>query len=557
MRRYLSNFHASRVGHILTDVLVVGGGVAGARAAIEAGRQCQVILISKGRLDDGATRLAQGGIAAAIGPDDSFAQHIEDTLRVGCGLNRRSTVQQVIRDAPARVQELLEWGFAADRAAPPDTRTPSGEHGLSDAGLPIALTREGGHTRFRVIHAHGDATGAELSRTLLTQLKRCTNVRLFEHCFLIDLLTLNGACLGAVTFHAKYGHQIIWAAQTILAGGGCGRVYRETTNPPVATGDLIAAAWRAGACIRDMEFVQFHPTTLYVAGAGRALISEAVRGEGAYLVDRHGERFMSRYHPDGELAPRDIVSRAITHHLRETRANCVYLDARHLRGFRERFPFITRLCEDFQIDVTRDLIPVRPSAHYLVGGIETDLNARTSIDGLLACGECAWTGLHGANRLASNSLLEGLVFGAVAGRTASASVRRDSGTMTLRAVENQNPPSQRTELDLDDIRNSLRSLMWRNVGIERDATTLNEALAAMEFWGHYVLAQTFNDPAGWEVQNMLTVGRMIVQSALRRETSIGVHFRTDAPREPSPADLYHTCISRQFANEVRCLPVEP
>ncbi len=538
-RRHLTDFHASRIGHVVTDVLVVGSGVGGARAAIEAGRAAQVILISKKDFAAGSTRYAQGGIAAALGDDDSAELHIADTLRVGCNLGSRAIVEHVVRAAPRRIDELVEWGFAVDRR---------------DAT--IALTREGGHSRHRVVHARGDATGAELSETLRRRVLAASSIRVFENCFLIDLVTLDGACVGAITWHAKYGHQMIWAHETVLAGGGCGQVYRETTNPPAITGDLIAAAYRAGACVRDMEMVQFHPTTLYVAGAGRALISEAVRGEGAHLVDRAGERFMQRYHPDGELAPRDVVSRAITRHLRETHTNSAFIDARHVKNFAQRFPSITRLCADFQIDVATDLIPVRPSAHYLVGGIETDLNGSTNVTGLLACGECAWTGLHGANRLASNSLLEGLVFGAAAGETAARRAGgRDRGT-TIRFMENQNPRSERTELDLTDIRNSLRSVMWRNVGIERSGDRLDETVQILDFWGHYALDKTFDAPEGWELQNLLTVARLVALCARERKESIGVHYRSDAPSDQAHLSRYHTAVQRGPSDGIRRIPAE-
>ncbi|MCG3130034.1 MAG: L-aspartate oxidase [Phycisphaerae bacterium] len=535
-RRHLTDFHSSRIGHVVTDVLVIGSGVAGARAAIEAGASADVILISKKDFSAGATRYAQGGIACAVGDDDNADAHLADTIRVGCGLNRRTVVEHVVRSAPALLDELTSWGFAVDRV---DGR--------------VALAREGGHSRSRVVHARGDATGLELSETLQRRIRSLRSIRVFEQCFLVDLVTIDGACVGAITHHAKYGHQIIWAQRTILAGGGCGQVYRETTNPATITGDALAAAYRAGAVISDVEFVQFHPTTLYIAGAGRALISEAVRGEGAHLVDRAGLRFMPGHHPDAELAPRDVVSRAITRHMLATRTNCVYLDARHVRGFPDRFPSITKLCAEFQIDVSRDLIPVRPSAHYLIGGIETDAAGATSVPGLLACGECACTGLHGANRLASNSLLEGLVTGVAAGRAAADAARSAARATTIPLVRHESARSDRTELDLADIRNSLRSVMWRNVGIERAAERLRETVEILDFWGHYVLDKTFDEPAGWETQNLLTVARLIAVSALARPESIGVHFRSDAPSGALPA-LYHTRCRRGDADRVERSP---
>jgi len=290
--------------------------------------------------------------------------------------------------------------------------------------------------------------------------------------------------------------------------------------------------------------MQFHPTTLYLAGAARALISEAVRGEGAYLVDRSGQRFMHEYHPDGELAPRDIVSRVIHNHLVTTRSPCVYVDVRRIRGFPERFPHIARLCANFAIDITKDLIPVRPSAHYLVGGVEAALDGPTSVDGLLCCGEAASTGVHGANRMASNSLLEGLVFGRLAGETAGQRASAFPQPATVRRIRNDNPPSPRTALDLPDVVSSLRSLMWRNVGIVRSGDRLEETCDILSFWGHYTLDKTFDEPSGWELQNQLMLGRLVTLSALTRTQSIGVHYRTDAST-CEEAQPYHVSIARK------------
>ncbi len=529
-RRYLTNFDSWRTGHIFTDVLVIGGGSAGASAALEAATLTDnVLVVCKSGLSESTTRYAQGGIAAVRATDDSIETHIEDTLRVGCGLCRRDAVEILVRGASERIDELVEWGMRFDLT-----------------GGTLALTREGGHSVSRVLHAEGDATGREMSRVLCERLRANENIRIFDDCFLIDLITHEGRCVGAITFNPEHGHQLIWARQTILASGGAGRIYRETSNPPVATGDGYAAAYRAGARLADIEMVQFHPTTLYVAGAARALISEAVRGEGAVLVDRDGTRFMESYHPDGELAPRDVVSRAIFQQMRETRTNCVHLDARGIGAerFAKRFPGITKLCRDFQIDAGRELIPVRPAAHYMVGGVLTDTDGTTSLDGLLCCGEVACTGVHGANRLASNSLLEGLVFGTIAGRTAGTRAGNGPEVPSRGRISSANPPSQRTELDLQDIRNSLRSLMWRNAGIERDGERLTESREIIEFWGHYVLDKTFDDTQGWETQNMLGLSRLIVIAARERERSIGVHYRTDGDAADQSKPLRHLSVHR-------------
>ncbi|MCP4247713.1 MAG: L-aspartate oxidase [bacterium] len=528
-RRHLTDFETSRVGHLLTDVLVVGTGVAGARAAIEAARHGEVIAVAKAAADESNTRMAQGGIAAAMGPDDSPDRHRDDTLRVGCGLGSPAAVDRLVRDGPKRIDELIRFGAVFD---------------LVD-GQP-ARTREGGHSVFRVLHADGDRTGREIARALLVKLRSEPRVRVFENCFLIDLLTTDGRCVGAITFHPQYGHQMIWARQTILAGGGCGRVYRESTNPAVATGDVMAAAYRGGAALADMEMMQFHPTTLYIAGSSRALISEAVRGEGAHLVDRHGHRFMLNRHRDHELAPRDVVSRAIRQQILEVGGPCVYLDVRHLEAaaFAERFPGITRQCAEFGIDVARDLIPVSPGAHYMIGGVVVDLAGRTNLAGLLACGEAACTGVHGANRLASNSLLEGLVFGAIAGTTAGQALADTERVGPALGLENHNPASPRTALDLVDVRNSLRSIMWRNVGIVRTADRLAETVEITEFWGRFVMDKIFNDTEGWETQNMLTLSRLMALAAGRRTESRGVHFRTDVPPGESAATGRHWLCQR-------------
>ena len=356
-------------------------------------------------------------------------------------------------------------------------------------------------------------------------------IKIIEDFFAIDLLTNdNNECIGIIS-HDGRGRQIIWAANTILATGGAGRLYRETTNPEVADGDGPAMAYRAGAVLRDLEFVQFHPTTLYIAGASRALITETLRGEGAILLDNNGSAFMKEYHKDAELAPRDIVSRAILSQMLKTKSTHVYLDVRNFdkKHFTKRFPQISELCESFDIDVSKDLIPVRPSAHYMVGGVKTDSTAKTSIENLYACGEVAATGLHGANRLGSNSLLEGLVLGKIAGRLASQHKKQDVSGIKHPLLKYQIPHSDRTRLDTADVENSLRALMWRNVGITRKAQPLKEAQEIIKFWQRYVMDKIFDSPSGWGCQNMLTVCQLMAQSADKRQESRGVHFRSDFP----------------------------
>jgi L-aspartate oxidase len=514
------------MGHVITDVLIIGGGAAGLRAAIEASRHARVVLLTKSELTHSSSYWAQGGVAAVWSPADDVEQHIGDTLRVGSGLNRPEAVRRIVESGPDCVGELMDWDIGFDRSE----------------GNP-SLTLEGGHSHPRVLHARGDSTGAALVDCLARKVREINRIRVFTDCFFVDVITVEGRCRGAVTHHEKYGHQLIWAGQTILATGGYGQNYRETTTPPVTTGDGVAAAFRAGARVADMEMMQFHPTTLYVAGAGRALISEAVRGEGAYLVDHEGERFMPAFHPDAELAPRDIVSRAMTTRMSESRKSHVFLDVRHIpkERFVARFPTIAKLCADFEIDVSRDLIPVRPSAHYSIGGVVVDLDGSTSLPGLYACGEVSCSGVHGANRLASNSLLECLVFGKSAGDRAGMAAAESEPVVPCHLTY-EPPSSSRHELDLVDVKNSLRNAMRRLVGIERDAGGLSEAVESFENWGHYVMDKTFEESVGWETQNMLTTGRLVSRAALERNESRGVHFRRDFDK--AGENVYHIVLQR-------------
>lgn len=531
-RRYLLDFDTNRLGQVFTDVLVIGAGVAGMRAAIEAAGEADVIVVTKDGVRDCNTAYAQGGVAVVTDAADSFDAHVADTLHVGCGLGSRDVVETMAREAPRCLEDLLTWGAAIDQ-----------ENGV------VALGMEGGHSARRVVHARGDATGREISNTLARRVGASDRIRVFDNCFVIDLVVEDGRCIAAITHHEKYGHQIIWAGQTVLAAGGAGCLYRETTNAPSATADGHAAAFRAGAVLRDMEFFQFHPTALYIAGAARALISEAVRGEGGRLVDKDGNRFMSDYHPDGELAPRDIVSRAIRRHIAATSATCVYLDVRHFRpgAFAERFPTITALCRDFDIDVTRQLIPVRPAAHYMIGGVLVDADGRSSIPGLLACGEVASTGVHGANRLASNSLLEGMVFGKRAGQLAASLARDRRASVGPRSLRHALAHSPRTRLDLDDVRRSLSALCWRNLGIDRTRDRLLETVEILDFWGSYVMDKVLTDRTGWELQNMLAAARCLALAALKREESRGTHFRDDFPHTDDARFRGHSMLRRTAA----------
>ena len=516
-RRYLIPFRAVLLPQIFTDVLVVGAGVAGLRAALAAANHSDVIVLAKGELTQSSTAWAQGGIAAVLDQKtDSFDEHIRNTLDAGAGLCDEAAVRQIVEAGPDRIDELIEMGMKLDRNA--------------DGGLQFG--REGGHTASRIVHSDGDATGLELVNTLVGASRANERVRLFDQCFALDLITEAGPgtrCVGAITHHPKYGLQVIWAKATILASGGCGQIYRETTNPRVATGDGHAMAYRAGAALADMEFEQFHPTTLYVAGASRTLISEAVRGEGAKLVNRDGHRFMVGKHELAELAPRDVVARAILEQIANFPDAQVYLDARELGDrFAKRFPGIHRQLEQFDIDPTSQLIPIRPAMHYMIGGLVVDEQTRTTVPGLYAAGEVACTGLHGANRLASNSLLEGLVCGETAGRI-SEEMLGQSVSMPIKIVSDI-PISDRSELDIADVRSSLRSVMWRHVGIERDGNRLKEISEMIDFWARYTLDKIFDDRDGWEVQNALLVGALITRAAMWRTESRGTHFRVDHPQ---------------------------
>jgi L-aspartate oxidase len=513
--RYLVPFHPRELPHFFTDVLIIGGGLAGLRAANAVDPRLNVLVVTKDAIQQSNSSYAQGGIAGVMDPEDRFEDHVQDTLVAGGALCDAEVVEMVVREAPERIQELIDWGTHFDE----------------QAGR-IVLGREGGHSHNRIVHALGDMTGREVMRAVIERTRQQSHVRIWENTFTLDLLTCDGACRGAIVANEHREKVLVWARQTILATGGCGQIYRESTNPPVATGDGHAMAYRAGAQLRDMEFVQFHPTVLYIAGGSRSLITEAVRGEGGWLVDKDGVRFMPSYDRRAELAPRDIVSQAIVSQMEKTRHPCVYLDVTHLdKTFvLKRFPGIAAACKQFGIDITRDKIPVRPGAHYMIGGVTIDRTGRTTIPALWAAGEVSSSGLHGANRLASNSLLEGLVYGAHAGAAASRSAQESPGEFRVWPLENPVvcPPAE--PLDLVDIRNSLKSLMWRNCGVRRGGEGLAEALETVDGWRRYVLARQFEDLEGWELQNMLTLARVMIEAALLREESRGVHLRTDHPQ---------------------------
>ena len=511
--RYLVEFDPKQAAHYFTDVLIIGGGLAGLRAA-NALDGVQAIVVTKDRIRESNSNYAQGGIASVWDPEDCFEDHVKDTMLAGGNLCHSDVVDLVVREAPQRVAELMEWGTQFDKQA--------GE---------LVLGREGGHSHERIIHALGDKTGMEIMRAVIERTRALPNVDIWQQAFTVDLLSDQRRCYGAVISREEKPPVLVWAKQTILCTGGCGQVYRETTNPRVATGDGHALAFRAGAKLRDMEFMQFHPTVLYIAGSSRTLVTEAIRGAGAHLIDCNGYRFMQDYDERLELAPRDVVSQSIVCQMAKTSHPCVYLSLQHLASedVYRGFPGFTAACQKFELDPSRDPIPVRPGAHYMIGGVETDMTGKSTLQGLWAAGEVSSTGLHGANRLASNSLLEGLVFGARAGEHAAEAARQADDDYRALPIRSKRSSKQKEQLDIADIRNSVQSAMWRLVGVQRDEAQLKEAIQALRGYTRYVLPHVFESEEGWELQNLVTVAHLMAQSALARHESRGVHFRKDFP----------------------------
>jgi L-aspartate oxidase len=527
------------------DFLVIGSGIAGLSYSLKVADRGRVAIVTKKSRAESNTNYAQGGIACVTSAEDSFQLHVQDTLRAGAGLCREDVVRVIVQEGPARIHELIEQGmrFSEREIA-----------GGASGGRELDLGREGGHSKRRVLHAK-DATGQEVERALLAAIEEHPNIEVFENHIGVNLITASkvapGAtdrCLGLYALSRETGEvRTFTAPVTLLATGGCGQVYLHTTNPGIATGDGVAMAWRAGATIANMEFIQFHPTCLYRPGATPFLISEALRGEGGRLVDREGRAIMEKVHPRKDLAPRDIVARAIDAEMKRTGAPCLYLDLTHKPAdfIRDRFPMIHETCLRLGIDITREPIPVVPAAHYQCGGVATDLHGATAVPGLFAIGEVAHTGLHGANRLASNSLLEAIV---MAHRTALRT--RDHG---LPPVPAPIPPWESGSLTNPDEMvvishnwDEIRRLMWDYVGIVRTTRRLQRAATRLQnlwreindfYWNFRLTSELV------ELRNLARVARLIVESAAARRESRGLHCTLDYP-DPLPEFLHDTELRR-------------
>jgi L-aspartate oxidase len=547
-----------------TDFLVMGAGVAGLRAAVELARHGEVLVVTKESVAESNTHYAQGGIAVAMEGDEDVALHLLDTVNAGDGLVNRAAAQALVAEGPVRVAELIEWGANFDRAG-------------GAGGGELLRTREGAHSLPRILHANGDATGAEISRSLAAFARVHKRIRFAEWTTVTGLVSRDGRVVGADLLDRDHRLQRVSARAVLIAAGGAGQVYSDTTNPAVATGDGIALAalagapadrsssvgwetgapadrsssvgWETGAQLADMEFYQFHPTAFSLPGAPRFLLSESLRGEGAWLRNDRGERFMERYHPLLELAPRDVVARAITREgmgATPGASRVVHLDMRQVKNFdlHQRFPGISAFLAQYGLDLACDLIPVRPAAHYLMGGIRTDLFGRTSLPGLYAAGEAACTGVHGANRLASNSLLEGLVFGA----RAAQSMLGDGLPMTAAdaPAAAPTPLAADEQARLEEIIAKLQAAMWAYAGLLREESTLRQGLAAQEACAEDLARLAAGGKAGRRLSEALAmsrVARAILASALARTESRGAHFRNDFPNRDDEKFLKHSVFS--------------
>ncbi|MCS7463185.1 L-aspartate oxidase [Paenibacillus doosanensis] len=523
--RYLVDFNLDELPQVHTDVMVIGAGIAGLFTSIKASEQYKVLMVTKKSLLDSNTRYAQGGIAAVISDEDSPAYHSQDTLIAGAGLCSPSAVDVLVHEGPAGVQDLIRMGTQFDLE--------NGE---------FALTKEGAHSQRRILHAHGDATGAEIVRALSEKTKQDPNIDLWDDHFVIDLITDGGECFGALVQKPDGQRVIVRAKATILCTGGAGQLYRYTTNPDIATGDGIAIAYRAGALVQDVEFIQFHPTALCYPGAPRFLVSEAVRGEGAILRNINGERFMEKYDPQLELAPRDIVARAIVNEMELTKSTFVYIDFTHEseETVKHRFPTIYEFCLNYGLDLSSDWIPVAPAAHYMMGGVKTNLDGETRVGRLFACGEVSSTGVHGANRLASNSLSEAIVFG-----------RRIMERIHQLPPLDRNPSvsaaSSRTghvKQPMVEKKLKLQKIMLRYVGLKRSAAGLEKGYGELKRQ-LAIFDSCLTKREDFEFANLLTCALLTTEAALIREESRGGHYREDFPEKDDLLWRKHTVFSRE------------
>jgi L-aspartate oxidase len=504
---------------IQTDCVVVGAGIAGLYTALQLSEKAEVTLITKKSLVDSNTRWAQGGIAAVVSELDSANLHKQDTLMAGAGLCDSDRVDILVNEGPEGVRQLIEYGINFDE-----------ENGQ------IALTKEGAHSRHRILHARGDATGAEIIRGLSHLVRKNKNIIILENHYTFDLITHDGQCQGVLALNPHQKKMITQAKSVVLATGGAGQLYRYTTNPDIATGDGVALAYRAGAEIQDMEFIQFHPTVLFYPEAPRFLISEAVRGEGAILRNTHGEAFMEKYHSLADLAPRDVVSRAIVSEIEKAGNQYVYLDFTHEPEdkIKKRFPTIYKTCLKYGLNLGLDWLPVAPAAHYSMGGVKTNSIGETNIKGLYACGETACTGVHGANRLASNSLSEAIVFGKrIAQHNIEHHLSRPQGPSDLlKSMElatRQAPDKKQDDQPVMERRLKLQKMMLQHASLKRDKKSLQELLAEIHRWLERELSYSWEKKEELEYINLLTCSLFVVHSALLREESRGGHFRTDFP----------------------------
>jgi L-aspartate oxidase len=519
------------------DYAVIGSGIAGIRAAIELSQAGSVLVLAKSGLSESATAYAQGGIAVALSDEDEISLHERDTMNAGDGLCRPEAVALLVEEGPEYIAEVIEWGTEFDRA-----------------GTKLAFTREAAHSRSRILHAHGDSTGREISRALLARAHSIPHLHLRAHAFTTSLVLEDGHAAGVRFIDETDGtlHEL-HAGAILFATGGFGQVFRETTNPDVATGDGVAIAYEAGAVLSDLEFIQFHPTVLSIKGAPRILLTENLRSEGAILRNVHLERFMKRYHEAQEVAPRDVVVRGIMTEMQRTNSPHVYLDmtGKSKEFFERRFPRIYSTCLGYGLDLASDLAPVNPAAHFSIGGIKTDLWGRTSLPGLYAAGEAAATGVHGANRLASNSLLEGLVFGARAGSAMMKDAPSDKkhvahlpGALAPNTWESPEkyPEKTKAHSDSNPLSAQIRELLWKEAGILRNGKDLKAALETLS--AMQIPHKAKEAPRDHELSHLHLLGSLVCRCALAREESRGSHYRSDFPYRDDETFPKHSLIAK-------------